>query len=269
MSNSVTLPFLLRVDAWILVSVLFILMVVLIRVGAYLGRHQFLKDEYQQNPANSTIYNSIFGMLAFLLAFTFGMSGTRYESRRQVIIVEANAIGTAILRADLYPYADRLALRRYFKQYLQARIDYIMAGADLDKIHAADRARDNSEALLWGHAIAFSKENPSVIISGQMVPGLNHMFDSATVTRNSELMRVPQSIVIMLFALSLIAAFFVGYISIGKGRLDWFTSVGFCFLTSLVIFITLDLDRPRRGLIQMEGSWQSIISLMTQLEDQK
>lgn len=266
MNTDITLPFLLQVDAWVLISALFVLMIVSIRLGAYLGRHRSLKGEYQDNPANNTIFGSIFGLSAFMLAFTFGMSTTRYENRHQAIIAEANAIGTAILRADLYPDSDRTVLRTHFKNYLQSRIDYINAAADMDKILSAERSMAKHQALLWGHAVAFSKRNPNVVISGQMLPGLNEMFDSAEATRNSELVRVPQSVILMLFLLSLIAAFFVGYLSIGKGRFDWLTGTGFCLLSVLVIFITLDLDRPRRGAINMEASWYSITSLMSMFE---
>jgi hypothetical protein len=268
MYHNVKLPFLLETDAWVLISILFVLMIISIRLGAYLGKHRRLKTEFQDNPANATIYGSIFGLSAFLLAFCFSMSSTRYENRHQAIITEANALGTAILRADLYPEADRIIMRKHFKNYLQARIDYITAGPDIKKIIAAEGAQAIHQALLWEHAVGFSKRNPSVIISGQMLPGLNETFDMAEATRNSELIRVPETVVVMLFILSVIAAFFVGYLSIGKGLFDWLTGVGFCLLSSLVIFVTLDLDRPRRGLIQMKASWYSITSLMNMFEDQ-
>ncbi|WP_276133466.1 hypothetical protein [Polluticoccus soli] len=268
MNDNLPLPFLLRYDAWVLVIILFLLMIVFIRLGAYFGRHRKRKEEYQDNPANSTVYGSILGLLAFILGFTFSMSGTRYENRHQAIVNEANCIGTAILRADIYPDSDRTILRTHFKNYLQARIDYIKAGPDLNKIAAADKALAHHQALLWGHAVWFSKHNPSILISGQMLPWLTDMFDAAEFTRNSEIIRVPQSVVIMLFSLSLIGAFFLGYLSVGKGRFDWVTGIGFCVLSSIVIFITLDLDRPRRGLIDMDASWYAIISQMSNFENQ-
>src|ERR1044071_4684662 len=147
MNNDYTLPFLLQLDAWVLISILFALMIISIRLGTYLGRHRASKSEYEDNPANSTIYGSIFGLSAFMLAFTFGMSTTRYENRHQAIIAEANAIGTAILRADLYPDSDRIILRQHFKNYLQSRIDYISATAAIDKIKAAERAIDRKSVV--------------------------------------------------------------------------------------------------------------------------
>ena len=114
--------------------------------------------------------------------------------------------------------------------------------------------------------LQLSVNAPSIIPSNQMIPALNDMFDSATSNDYAELMKVPQSIVLMLFMLSLICSFLVGYIWGEKGKLDWFVMTGFCFLSSLVIFITLDLDRPRRGLIQLDTSHDAIFSQIEQFK---
>ena len=83
----------------------------------------------------------------------------------------------------------------------------------------------------------------------------------SAITSSSDAARVPDSIVSMLFVLSLATAFYLGYSSAGKERLDWFVAVGFCVLTSVVVYITLDLDRPRRGFIQLTGSHQAMVEL--------
>jgi hypothetical protein len=266
MNNQYNSSLLFRMDAFLLVFILFFLMLVSIALGSAWSKKQKANLEYYENPANNTIYGAVFALLAFLLAFTFGMSGNRYDARRQATIQESNAIGTAIMRTGLYPDSDRVVFRRDIKNYLQARINYITAGSDITKQIKADSLTSYFASSLWDHALQFSKENPSVIISGQMLPALNDMFDSANTNTYNELMHVPESIVIMLFTLMLVCAFFIGYISVGKGRFDWFTGVGFCLLCSLVLFITLDLDRPRRGLIQLDTSRLAITSLMIQFE---
>lgn len=261
-----TFSIFVRTDAWLLVSILFILMLACIAFGLFIGKRRFVKAGYIDNPSNGTLYGSIFGLLAFLLGFTFSMSGSRYDSRRQASVAEANDISTAILRADLYPDSERVAFRTDFKNYLQARIDNITARADLDKINKANADAAIYSAILWKRAMDYSKKNPNSLISLQMTPALNAMFDSATSNTYSELIRVPDSIVIMLFLMSLISAFFAGYISSGKGKFDWFMGAGFCLLTAVVVFITLDLDRPRRGFIKLDASRQAIISLMDQFK---
>src|SRR6202008_4977769 len=111
-----------KMEAWLLVSFLFILMMTFISIGSMTGqRRRKERPDYHENPSNNTIYGSVFGLLAFLLAFTFSMSGNRFDARRLASIKESNDISTAILRADLYPDSDRVVLRNYFKLYLQAR----------------------------------------------------------------------------------------------------------------------------------------------------
>lgn len=257
------MPFLLRIDAWLLTMILFALMMLFMFFGFSVAKKRLGARDKVENLANNTVYSAVFGLLAFLLAFTFSMSGSRFDSRRQASVAEGNAIGTAILRADLYPDSERVALRNYLKNYLQARIESI-TGTRADKVMEADAKASLYATTLWKNATEFSKSNQSVIISGQMLPALNAMFDSASTNTYSERMRVPQNIVVMLFILSIISSFFMGYLSVGKGKFDWMLGTGFCLLTSLVIFITLDLDRPRRGMIQLDTSHEAIMSLMNQ-----
>lgn len=252
------------IDTWVYSLSLFLLMLVCIWLGSKIGKRQAAKHDYTENESNKTIFGAVFGLMAFILAFTFGMSGTRYESRRAASIDEANAIGTAILRADLYPEEQRIAFRADFKDYLQARIDYLSCQRDDPKIPEYTQAQQNATKNLWDRAMILSVNAPSIIPSNQMIPALNDMFDSATSNDYAELMKVPESIVLMLFILCLVCSLFVGYIWGEKGKLDWYVTTGFCFLSALVIYITLDLDRPRRGLIQLETSHEAIFSQIEQ-----
>jgi purine-cytosine permease-like protein len=94
----------------------------------------------------------------------------------------------------------------------------------------------------------------------QMIVALNQMLDIRTTRKIGELSQVPLSILVMLFALCIAASFFIGY-NFGEKKPDWLVVASFCLLTSIVIYITLDLDRPRRGLIQLDTSQQAMIEL--------
>lgn len=126
-------PFLRRVDIWVLTVILFALMMLFMLLGFTIARRRFVKNNKVENPANNTVYSAVFGLLAFLLAFTFSMSGSRFDSRRQASVAEGNAIGTAILRADLYPDSERAVLRDGLKHYLQSRIESITGGTNSEK----------------------------------------------------------------------------------------------------------------------------------------
>ena len=255
-------------NAWQLSLILVILMIVCIRLGSKVGKQRLKEEGYVDNPANTTVFGSVFGLLAFLLAFTFNMSANRFDERTQASITEANNISITILRADLYPDSDRIAFRRDIKGYLQARIENITAGTDFTKINAADATAFSYKNKIWRRATWYLKAGNNALTSDLMITALNAMFESASTNEYTELLRVPQSIVAMLFVLSLVSSFFVGYLSVTKGKFDWFSGIGFCFLSALVIFITLDLDQPRRGLIQHETSHQAIISLMDEFKNE-
>ena len=259
--------FFFHVDPALLILVLFMGMLTLMKLGSFIGLRRHLSKNEPDNPGNSTVLAAVFGLFAFLLAFTFSMSGSRYDSRRQSIIKEANAIGTAILRTDLYPPDVRAAIRKDLKSYTLARIEYISSGRDrLAMAHGAANSQIATR-LIWRRVTDEAKKASSLFPAIIMIPSLNDMFDAGNTNDYSEILRVPDSIVILLFALCLVCAFFVGYQSSHKGRFDWVIATGFCLLSALVIFITLDLDRPRAGFIQHNTSQKAMTDLIPQFDN--
>ena len=70
-----------------------ILIVVLaMEAGFRLGRIIRRRSPDDKETAASTIANSILGLLAFILAFTFGIVANRYDTRKVLVREEANAI---------------------------------------------------------------------------------------------------------------------------------------------------------------------------------
>jgi hypothetical protein len=250
--------FLNGIDAWLLSGIAFGLMVLSMLIGRRISR---TKTEEKENNHRVTILSAVYGLLAFLLAFTFSMSGNRFDQRRQAIVAEANAIGTTILRADLYPVDQREAFRKDLQQYLEARIGYYEAKTDLSDVVQRVHEANAYGAKIWERASALSRDTNLYVASMQMIPSINEMLDLSTARRIGEISRVPDSIVTMLFFLSFVSAFFLGYYSTSHGKPDRMLPIVFCALISSVIFITLDLDRPRRGLIQLDTSQQAMIEL--------
>lgn len=246
-----------QTEAWVITLLLFSLMILCSFVGKLLGNH-FLK---KNSEAKSIETSALTALLFFLLAFTFGMSGDRYDSRRKIVIEEANNIGTAILRSDLYPDSSRTLFRRDFKLYVEARISYYQAGSDVKGILKADSLSQEISAKLWKRASTLSKNPANLAATQQMIPALNNMIDVTTSRLAGEKAKVPESIILMLFFLAMIIAFYGGYSEGRKGKMDWAVQIGFCLLVSLVVLFTLDLDRPRRGFVNLDVSNQTIIDL--------
>jgi len=250
------LSFLLRLDTWQIMLVLLALMIISIKIGLIAG-----KRSHKESQADNTILGSLFTLLGLLLAFTFSMAINYHGMRRDVIIEEANDIGTAILRADLYRESDRNLFRAEFKKYVDARVDYFTAGADLDKIKAAQKLSAAIQQQLWDHASQFSRDSGYTIASMQMIPALNSMIDITTTRQYGELIHLPDTIIYLLFLLSVVCSFYIGYIFSRKEKFDWMLAILFCLLTSMVVFVIFDLDRSRRGFIKLDQMNNAIVEL--------
>lgn len=250
--------FLLESSSWAIASGLFFSMLLFIYIGSKVGK---IRSKNTALKESNTSVNYLSGLLFFLLAFTFGMGGSRFDARRAVIIEEANAIGTALLRADLYAPEDRALFRKDFQNYVEARILYYQYGMDLDKVLEADHLSQTISAKIWKHAMDLSADPKNEIATRLMIPALNDVIDVTTTRFYGELARVPESIVWMLLVLACINAFYIGYSSVMKGHTDWLVEIGFCLLVSVVIFFTLDVDRPRRGFVTLDTPNKAIIDL--------
>ncbi|MBD2751421.1 bestrophin-like domain [Spirosoma validum] len=244
-------------SAIVIAFVLFLLMLTVHWAGL---RVRLLRRRQRPDETinGGSIEGSLLGLLALLLAFTFSMANERYDTRRAVIIQEANAIGTAVLRADLYPDTTRQQFRADFKQYVEARISYYTAGVDSDRIQAAVRQSDQYSAVIWARATRLSRQTNNLLPANLMIPALNDMIDVVTTRDAALIAQIPASIMYVLISLCLVGSFIIGYMA---EKSDWMLTICFAFMTALSIYLILDLDRPRQGLITTDAMHQKMVDL--------
>lgn len=258
MSNS-----LFQIPAIIIAGGLFVLMIGMNYVGYCLRK---LKDPERATDGLGPVEGSLLGLLALLLSFTFSMSAGKSDSRRQVIVQEANNIGTAILRCDLYPDSTRRALKADFSAYIEARINYYNAGINENALNKTLQDASNISSRIWKRVVLLSQNKDNTLRSQQMIPALNDMMDITT-TRDAERnAHVPESILWMLFLLTLAGSFVTGYGAKDK-PFNLVIVLSFALMTSLTIYLILDLDRPRRGIINMDQTHNKILELRALTKD--
>lgn len=257
--SNTNFTFLDTTNTWVLVLILFVLMIFFMYLGIRLTK-KGVKSK-TENDNSGFITAGIYTLVALILAFTFSMAGGRFDSRKQIIVQESNDIGTAILRSDMYPDSVRNLFREDFKNYLEARISYYEARSDIQKVNEALASADLYSGRLWNRASKLSLDKDNLVVSNQMIPALNNMFDIANTRLHGELYKIPDSIIILLFGLLLIASFISGYVTSSKGRIDWYLALCFCLVTSFTMYFLLDLDRPRKGLINLDDSNSAIVNL--------
>jgi hypothetical protein len=251
---------LLQSSSTILIAIiLFILLIVFYLFGFRLRRRMIKSNREQAIQDLGQINSTLLGLLALLLAFTFSMSNSRYDTRRELVIEEANNIGTAILRTDIYPDSMRQILRSQLKEYVEARIAFYQAGMDIEKTVAAYIKAGEISSEIWSTAAAYAKTDNITTRTSELIPALNAMIDVTTTRRAAGESTIPDSIMYFLFLLCLCSAFLLGYDH--KNDFDWIVVVGFAVMLSATVFTIIDMDRPRSGLIDMDKPNQKIIEL--------
>jgi hypothetical protein len=211
----------------------------------------------------NTIQAAILGLLALLLGFSFSMGLQRFDSRSEAVIVEANAIGTAYLRTELVPLPDGAALRQLLAQYLDLRVE----AGHVDLTHRATRRVMNERASalhakLWRRAVAATRSDaptgrnaPPAMTSGLLLQSFNDMFDAYGSRQAALEKHIPEVVLLLLFGVFAITGAVLGFASGLEGGRPKLATVAISLLIVLVVFLVIDLDRPRRGLIQVnQGS---------------
>jgi hypothetical protein len=239
-----------ELDNLLVVAALFGSMLALQQAGRRLGeRHQGLAGGKGTSPGEGAVY----GLLSLFLAFTFSGAGTRFEARRHLIVQEANAIGTAWLRIEVLPAAHQPHLRDLFRQYVDARI----ARYRLRPLSAeADAARLKGLALqqeIWSAAVAAANASGTTPPFTVELPAVNDMIDITTTREDSLHLHPPLAVFVMLGLLALVASVFAGYGMAGQKR-TWIHTVAFPAVLALSLFVIVDFEFPRLGLIRVDAA---------------
>ena len=243
-----------------------VLVVASIELGYRLGYRSHRRSAEEKESPVSAIAASVLGLLAFMLAFTFGIVSNRYDAKKTLMREEANAIGTAWLRADLLPAGDRAEAKELLREYLETRLDFVQSQklqADKLAFVLAETARIQNR--LWGMAVADAPPGPMhPNMAALYLDALNRVFDLGALRKAVGLQaRVPASIWVALLALMVLGMMAVGYQTGVSGSRRSNARVILALSFSLVIALIVELDRPDSGIIRV--SQQPQIDLLNDM----
>ena len=246
---------------------LFLGMLLAIEVGRRLGVQSKADDQKTDKTSAGLIDGAIFGLMGLLIAFTFSGAASRLDHRRDLVINEANAIGTAYLRLNLLPTDRQAPLRDLFRQYLDARLEVFQKIPDMAAAEAILVRANNLQSQIWPMAVEACQASGSVPATTLLLSALNEMFDMATLrTTTSRVMHPPVVIFVMLFALALLSSLLAGY-SMGNSRdSNRFHVIGFATIIAVTVYVILDIEYPRAGLIRVDAVDQVLIELRNSMQ---
>jgi hypothetical protein len=245
---------------------LFIGTLILIEAGRRIGVRRLEKDPEGARTGISAVEGSLFGLLGLLIAFTFSGANSRFDARRQLITQEANNIGTAWLRIDLLPAEVQPGMRDLFRRYLDSRLETYRK---LPDIAAAEEELARSIALqseIWKKAVEAVKAGAPGPSGSLVLNSLNSMFDIVSTRTAAARTHPPITIFFMLMALAFAAAVLAGFGMAGAKTRSWVHVVGFSVVLSLTVYVILDLEFPRLGLIKVDSFDQSLYELRESME---
>ena len=253
-----------HVSPWV-IGVAFIVILSVVIEAAYRLTLKLRGDRgLEKHPVEASVTGTITGLLAFMLAFTFGSSVSRYSDVRNLSLADTIAIENAFIRADFLTDADRAKVRQLLLDYHRLRVNAIASG-DPSQMQPALQRSGEIQRELWNLAVRVRTENDNSIIN-QFVSSVSELANANTRRAHKALVtRLPPVLWVCLLFLATLASLLLGMSAGFHGRRSRFAAtamvIGFCSVFVLII----DLDRPVRSLFQMtDNTAQTLLERMEQ-----
>lgn len=258
---SVMLMFLGSIKFLVIMSVL---MVICLEIGRYFRLLALKKKSLNtSSDISGPIETVVFAVLGLLMAFTFTGAGARFEARRQLVGVEANAIGTAYLRIDLLAKNTQPQMRELFKKYTLVRANvYTNINTQTDILTRLQNGTDLQKQI-WNLArTGCSQAKRPDHCEKLVLPALNDMFDVATTRVVSLENHPPNAIYLLLIFLSLFSALIIGYDLPLRNKRPVFYMLGYSIIISLILYLIFEIELPNYGVINISSSEHVIADLI-------
>ncbi|RZJ84555.1 MAG: hypothetical protein EOO64_03510 [Massilia sp.] len=242
------------VPLWVLLISIVLMVLLSVEGGYRLGRLRARQTHEMEMPVGEMVASTL-GLLAFILGFTFGLAASRFDAKRQLLVDEANAIGTTYLRAEMLP-EGRDGIQVLLREYVDVRLEAIKP----DKLARSIRRSEELQRKLWDLTVPIAKNNPDSIVVGLFVQSLNEAIDLHTKRLTAALRnRIPFAIWAALYGISVFSFAAMGYHSGLTGTSRSLVIIFVACAFSVVIVLIADLDRSQEGMLTV--SPQALIDL--------
>jgi Na+/H+ antiporter NhaC len=247
------------VDHPLYLSILILaVMAAVIELGFHLGSRTAANADEEQHAQIVGARDGIGILLSLLLSFTLAMSLTRYEQRRELVIDEANAIGTTALRAHMLAEPYRSEVLGLLREYVDARLKFSEAQT-IYTVQPALEQRKELQNKLWQESVKAAQQSPTPITS-IFVQSLNESIDLSEKRLAARENRVPEVLWMMLISIAVLACLTIGYSSRRRSIAMLISPL----TIAIVMGLTADLDTYQSGFIKV--SQRSLHRLQSDLK---
>ncbi len=232
---------------------LFVSFALALEIGYRLGHRRVVRHRAtsEDTPGISTLTAAMLGLLAFTMSLSIGFAQNRYEARRGLVMAEANAIGTAWLRAKLIDGEESPEISTKIEEYAKARLAFTTAASDADALPSVARA-GTLQTDIWRAVQVVSHRAPNPVTTA-LINALNDMFDAAASQRFAYQSGVPTDLVLALYFAAVLSIGALGYQFGVAGHRQEILSLLLLLMWSGGILLIVDLSQPRMGDIGVEA----------------
>lgn len=246
MSGSGFADWLAATSIWWIAFVLLLAMIAAAIVGYFLRkwrtRRRGPEDLVKENH-EGFVLSAVLGLLALLLGFTFALAVDRYETRRALVLEEANAIGTAYLRTKLLGEPHRTEISRLLVEYTDNRVE--IGSSSLEDARRMLNRNDQLVTNLWVATIAAFPTIRGFEFSSVYLDSINLVIDLDASRKASRQAKVPHEVYLVLFIYIVCAAGVMGFTL--DGPLERSAATFLFLLLTLSLMLIIDIDRPSSG----------------------
>ena len=221
------------------------------RVGKRQGKLASSPEKLEKTAG--TIAGAMLALHGFILAISLSMADSRFEIRRKLVLDEANAIGTARLRAMTIGAEQGTEIVRLLDDYVRLRMDFFSSGKDANRLTQVYRQTADLQQRIWDNASVIARNAPTAV-SSILLSALNEVFDLANTRRWAFEVRVPPYVINLLLVFALLSMGMMGYYFGVCGVPHPILSALLLAAFTVAVLLVMDLNRPRSGFIQPEQS---------------
>lgn len=200
--------------------------------------------EGPDDDVNGAIVPAMLGLLALLLGFTFALAVDRFETRRGLVLEEANAIGTAYLQTQVLPQPHRERLSALLVRYTDNRIA-LAAGPLTEERRSLLAENDRTVNDIWAATLAGFDSIKNLDMSSTFVSSINAVIDLDTSRKTGRMAHVPEEVFWVLIVYVLVVAVIIGYII--RTRSSFYLAGVMHVLVVMSLMLIMDIDRPASG----------------------
>lgn len=245
---------------------MFLIPILMVLIPLFLGKRYGIysskkSPDIQQAPIGSVV-GAAFGLLAFMLAFTFQIAANRYDARKELLLDEVTNIRTTYLRAGLIPEPFRSDSKKLLVDYIDLRVE---AAKDFTKLDSMMSGSQQILNKLWTYAESLAAQDRSSEVYALFTTSVNDLVDNYNqrVTMTLEY-RIPVAILWVLFIIEFLSMFALGYQFGISGKGSNTINLLLAVVFALVMFLILALDRPETGVVRLNP--KPMLTLQNQLQ---